>query len=221
MSNPRTFHGLAKLMARAGLKPKPGANADAPAPGEEDDDTSDANQDDTGDGNEGDDQSQGDDAGAGGDDGNDETDGQTGGDGNEGGDDDDSADAGTQANTGSADYRAGVTATNGRWAAVFASPAARSSLELATDLLADTNMAPSAIVSMCERHKTGTGAPGKLASTPRPNLGGATGAGQQGGGDPAKSARKSAAERVNARLGGKGVKAGRAGGRGSRKQQEG
>lgn len=74
-------------------------------------------------------------------------------------------------NTASADYEAGHLAASGRFAAVLASPAARANLELATDLLASTTMAPGAIIGMCERHKGDGAAKRLLDSTPKPALG--------------------------------------------------
>ena len=212
MSNHRTFHGLKRLVAKAGLSPRPGANAD-PAPADPVDDEDDEDGEDAAlapdpadpapapdpvDPVPADPVVPADD------------------------EDDEPADPAPAADTTSTDYRAGVTATNGRWAAVFASEHARANLELATDLLADTTMKPSAIIGMCERHKAGT-KPGlqSLASTPRPNLGGATAGagGAAAGGDPGKAARSGAAARANARVAGKpGVKTKRGGGRAAKQE---
>lgn len=110
---------------------------------------------------------------------------------------------GASANTDSADYRAGVDATNRRWATVFASEHARNNMELATDLLAGPTDATE-IVRMCERHGGKQAAQPStvqrlLDATPKPKVN------AQQPHEPATdgaAARKKAAHNTNARLAG-------------------
>ncbi len=200
MSAPSTFAGLRRLMQKAGL-----STADAPTESGEGKPKNEDDGEDEGDGSgapvdppveevegEGEGESEGEGEGSG------EGEGEGEGDG-----------GAAAANTASADYRAGVAATEARWAAVLVSPAAQGNLELATDLLADSQMSSARIIQMCEQHKAPVNA-GKdlLARTPRPAIGA-----DEGGAAPdaAQTARKTAAARVNAsKTGGKGIKAMRA-----------
>ena len=142
---------------------------------------------------------------------NDTTEGEEGADSDESSADDSDGEEGTEpsspvaANAASADYRAGFDAAQSRWAAVLLSDHARANLELATDLLAETDMEPKAIVGMCERHKaSGSTALRLLDQTPKVNLG--NGAGTVAP-DAAADTRKKAAEAHNKRIGAKGKRA--------------
>lgn len=144
-----------------------------------------------------DDSTTGDDAGGGTEDDNNGTTDDAGAGGGAGGS------GGTEASGGStrrsADFlageRHGATQTAGRWAATLASPVARANLEMATDLLASSNMTPSAIVEHCDRYKGESSAKRLLDQTPRHNLGNG---GQSVNTDEAAAVRAKSVAKVNA-----------------------
>jgi hypothetical protein len=110
--------------------------------------------------------------------------------------------AGGNAPKRSADFlagqRHGAEQTAGRWAAVLSSPVARGNFEMATDLLATTNMSAAAIVRHCDKYKGSNAALNLLDKTPKTNLGVP---GRSANADPAKEARAKATGKVNARVG--------------------
>lgn len=97
-----------------------------------------------------------------------------------------------------AGQRHGAEQTAGRWAAVLSSPVARGNFEMATDLLATTNMSAAAIVRHCDKYKGSNAALTLLDSTKKVSLGVP---GKSANADPAKEARAKATDKVNARVG--------------------
>lgn len=206
-----TFAGLKGLMARAGLrigatgdpetiKPADGEDADGDAPAGEGDETE--TDTDTG-APEGDTPA---DTPAG-----DTEEGETDGEDDENtGNDSDAAgdttgrEAGAKPVSRSADFlagqRHGATVTAGRFAAVLVSPVARANLEMATDLLANSTMTPSAIIEHCDRYKGENSAKRLLEQTPKMALGDGDDGGQKEGTE-ARASRQSAVSNVNKRTG--------------------
>ncbi len=141
--------------------------------------------------------------------------------GNEGGADDSDADgedegeddgddgepAGGQPLAASAEYTRGYNAAQGRWAATLLADTCRGNLELATDLLAETNLSPKRIAAMCAAHPGGkTTALKLLDATPKVNLGGGGGVAPTAA-DVGKEARTKAIANANKRLGKKNANA--------------
>lgn len=206
------FSGLAKLLRTAGYTVTLGANAEEepkvkPAEGgeaDEDEDEQGGEQPPAGDPPAGDGEDGDDDAG---DEGEDQ--------GDEGGEGDGGSAANTAPGTLSAEAQRGYDLANARWAHVMLSPSARGNLNLALDLLAESSMSPEAIIRTCKNNAAST-QPGskhamrsRLATTPAPGTRISGSQGEDGSDDPAKSARKKAAERANQRTarsaGGRGV----------------
>jgi len=110
--------------------------------------------------------------------------------------------AGGDAPKRSADFlageRHGATQTAGRWAAVLSSPVARGNFEMATDLLANTDMSAAAIVRHCDKYKGSNAALDLLNTTPKVDLGVP---GKSANADPGKEARTKATAKANERVG--------------------
>jgi hypothetical protein len=203
-----TFAGLKRLAARAGIKIGAGTDTDPEIVDENEDEDGEKTGDDDG--------KTGDDAGKTGDDDAGKTpeddDGKEG-EGNEADDDTTTGDEtdGPEAGKGAgakpvrrsaeflAGQRYGSTLTAGRFAAVLVSPVARANLEMATDLLANSDMKPGAIIEHCDRYKGEHSAKKLLEETKKVNLGDGNGGGQKEGTEAATS-RQAAVKATNRRV---------------------
>jgi hypothetical protein len=183
--------GAALTAGQPGASEEPLDPADGPAP-EDDDDAAAGTGAGEGEGNEGEgnapDDSEAGNAGAGAGEGDDPAPGGAG----------EPAGGGTDAS-----YNRGYAAASGRWAATFLNESCRANLELATDLLADTNMTPDKIAAYCSRNAGGSSASTgqqRLATTPKPKVGvegGGINGGTPGEQDEGQVARKAATAHVN------------------------
>jgi hypothetical protein len=185
------FAGLSRLLAGAGLIP-----AASIAPGEGDDDDEGGEGEGEGEGQEG----AGDEGGDGSGDGSGEGGGEGGEDGGEG--EGPAADAPPAAGNRSADYQAGVDATNRRWAGILTNESCLSNMTLAVSLMLRTDFSAEEIAEHCGMAVGGD--PAALAlldRAPKPKIGtDAKGEGKDGADDSdGDKARKSAVASVNAR----------------------